>query len=50
MVETLHRQRTAPFTNHLEIETYTWGVLPPDLQAPISESISREIEWVEGLG
>lgn len=46
VVETLHRQRTAPFTNHLEIETYTWGVLPPDLQAPISESISREIAWV----
>ncbi len=49
VVETLHRQRTAPFTNHLEIETYTWGVLPSDLQAPISESISREIEWVEGV-
>lgn len=48
VVETLHRQRFAPFTNHLEIETYTWAVLPPDLQAPISESISREIEWVEG--
>jgi hypothetical protein len=49
VVEALHRQHAAPFTNHLEIETYTWGVLPPDLQAPISESISREIAWVEGV-
>ena len=46
VIEALHRQRSVPFTNHLEIETYTWGVLPPDLQAPISESISREIAWV----
>ncbi|MBO0930560.1 metabolite traffic protein EboE [Fibrella aquatilis] len=49
VVEALHRQHTTPFTNHLEIETYTWGVLPPDLQAPISKSISREIAWVGGI-
>ena len=32
----------------LEVETYTWTVLPPDLQtATVIESIAREIEWVK---
>lgn len=31
----------------LEVETYTWTVLPPDLQkAHLTESIVREIGWV----
>ena len=31
----------------LEVETYTWSVLPPDLQTPtVTGSIIREIEWV----
>ncbi len=34
------------FTRHLEIETYTWGVLPPDLKLELGESIGREYEWV----
>ncbi|MHB8808626.1 MAG: metabolite traffic protein EboE [Desulfobulbaceae bacterium] len=30
----------------LEVETYTWAVLPPDLRAgTVTDSISREIEW-----
>jgi hypothetical protein len=35
-----------PFTNQLEVETYTWEVLPDAMKAPISESIIREMEWV----
>ena len=32
----------------MEVETYTWSVLPPDLQtATVTESILREIRWVE---
>ncbi len=32
----------------MEVETYTWSVLPPDLQTPtVVESIVREIRWVE---
>ena len=32
----------------LEVETYTWSVLPDDLRAcPLIESIIREISWVE---
>jgi hypothetical protein len=35
-----------PFTTHLEIETYTWDVLPPGLKMDLGESIAREYEWV----
>jgi hypothetical protein len=34
------------FTKHLEIETYTWQVLPSHLQTDLTESIGRELEWV----
>ncbi len=47
--DTLAIQKLKAFTNHLEIETYTWGVLPPEFQAPLNESIIREINWVKGL-
>ena len=40
----IHQHRT--LTAHLEVETYTWGVLPERLQQPIAESISRELRWV----
>ena len=33
-------------TTHLEIETYTWDVLPPGLKLDLLESIAREYEWV----
>ncbi len=33
---------------HLEIETYTWGVLPEQLQKPLTEQISSEYRWVLG--
>ena len=36
----------APFTTHLEIETYTWDVLPGPLKIDLLESIHREYEWV----
>ena len=39
-------QQANPVTRHLEVETYTWGVLPPELQLPIADSISRELRWV----
>jgi sugar phosphate isomerase/epimerase len=34
------------FTTHLEIETYTWDVLPPGLKLDLGESIAREYDWV----
>jgi sugar phosphate isomerase/epimerase len=33
-------------TRHLEIETYTWEVLPSGLKMDLLESIAREYEWV----
>lgn len=33
-------------TTHLEIETYTWDVLPAGLKIDLLESIAREYEWV----
>ncbi len=37
------RARTA----HLEVETYTWSVLPPRYRdLPVDEAIARELEWV----
>jgi sugar phosphate isomerase/epimerase len=36
----------SPFTTHLEIETYTWDVLPTGLKMDVGESIAREYEWV----
>jgi len=32
--------------NHYEIETYTWGVLPKELQRPVEEQIAGEYRWV----
>jgi len=39
-------QKERQLTPHLEVETYTWGVLPADLQLPIADSISRELDWL----
>jgi len=33
---------------HFEIETYTWGVLPNNLQRPVEEQIAAEYHWVLG--
>ncbi|MDT7827300.1 metabolite traffic protein EboE [Pricia sp. S334] len=35
-----------PVSEHLEIETYTWDVLPAGLKKDLSESIVREIQWL----
>jgi hypothetical protein len=46
----LHRR--TPLSDHLEIETYTWDVLPEHLKTgDVDEYVSREIEWVrDALG
>jgi hypothetical protein len=44
--EVLQLQVKQSFTPHLEIETYTWDVLPADLKLPMDQSVSRELEWV----
>jgi hypothetical protein len=33
-------------SEHLEVETYTWDVLPAYLKKDLSESIIREMNWL----
>ncbi len=48
--ELLRLQQTRAFTAHLEVETYTWGVLPQELRSiPIQVAIARELSWVLNL-
>lgn len=42
----LRSLRDRPATTHLEIETYTWDVLPLPLKGDLLESIGREYDWV----
>jgi hypothetical protein len=34
-------------TNHLEVETYTWDVLPENLRDDLAANIIREMQWVK---
>lgn len=45
----LDLQKNSSFTNHLEVETYTWEVLPESLKAPLNQSIIRELAWVKNI-
>lgn len=46
----LHRRE--PISPHVEVETYTWDVLPQGLRAgKVEDAVSRELNWVlERLG
>ena len=48
IVEVLKIQKATPLTPHIEVETYTWEVLPEALKLPIDECIIRELLWVKG--
>ncbi|MFD2935570.1 metabolite traffic protein EboE [Spirosoma flavum] len=48
--EVLQLQADRRFTNQLEVETYTWGVLPDELKKDLVDSIEREMKWVLGVG
>lgn len=43
----IHAEQMLTF--HLEVETYTWEVLPEEMRLPLNESIIREMEWVINL-
>jgi hypothetical protein len=47
ILEVLSILKNEPFTRHLEVETYTWGVLPPRLKKGLASSITRELQWVK---
>lgn len=44
--EVIRLQKDINFTSHLEVETYTWEVLPGLLKLPLQESVIRELQWV----
>ena len=49
LAEVLAIHRREPVSPHLEVETYTWDVLPEPLRAEaggIEEAIARELRWV----
>jgi len=41
-----YRRDHPGFCSHFEIETYTWSVLPEDLQSPLVDQITREYRWI----
>lgn len=49
IIEILNIQKSRPFTEHLEVETYTWEVLPESLKMPIDQCIIRELNWVKDI-
>lgn len=46
IIKVLDILKKKKYTNHLEVETYTWEVLPDNLKLDISASIQRELKWV----
>ena len=46
--EILAIQRAQPVSAHLEVETYTWDVLPePFRSGAVDAAIARELAWVQ---
>ena len=47
--EILAIHKADPISEHLEVETYTWDVLPDEYRGmPMSTAIARELNWVLG--
>ncbi len=47
IIQVLDYLKKEKVTNHLEVETYTWEVLPHDIQLDLADSITRELQWVK---
>jgi hypothetical protein len=49
LAQALAMHKQTPLSRHLEIETYTWDVLPDQYKTgDIVEYVCRELEWVRG--
>ena len=47
LAEILRMHRASPISRHLEVETYTWDVLPASYRSvSLSSAIARELNWV----
>lgn len=47
VIKVLNEYAARPFSPHLEVETYTWEVLPGELRTNLGDSIARELEWTK---
>ncbi|MCK0144978.1 metabolite traffic protein EboE [Arenibacter sp. F26102] len=47
IIKVLEYLKKDQFSDQLEIETYTWDVLPKNLKTELSNSIVRELEWLK---
>jgi hypothetical protein len=46
LAELLALQRQQPVSDHLEVETYTWDVLPEEFRRePVADAVARELQW-----
>jgi len=47
VIELLKKHQQTPFTQHFEIETYTWNVLPKNehSSATLCQNIIKELDW-----
>ncbi len=46
IIKTLQYLKDNKISEHLEVETYTWDVLPLELKRDLSESVIRELQWL----
>lgn len=49
ITEVLELQKKSPFTHQMEVETYTWEVIPGQLKLPIEKSIIKELNWAKSI-
>ena len=50
IVECVREAFTSSTTNHFEVETYAWGVLPEELRQPdLAVGITKEMEWFQSI-
>jgi hypothetical protein len=49
IADALRMHKAKPISRHLEVETYTWDMLPESAKSnDIVDYICRELEWVKG--
>lgn len=48
LADVLAEHRRSSISTHLEVETYTWDVLPAEFRdEPIADAVARELTWVK---
>ena len=47
IIKTFDYLKEHQVTRHLEVETYTWDVLPKELKIDLNRSIVRELKWAK---